>query len=152
MKNISRHTSFVALLLGALMLMTSCITVPALVTSDQYRAQYLGRPLTTLIDDHGLPSSTQALEDGGQISTWEMGTTSSSVGMYHGYGVSSGTSSAKAQRMTAYSDSRGIITDLRSSGYEMGNEDQVRAVKTTNVYLGVLYGSLIFSLLVLMSI
>ena len=139
-------------MVAALVWLSGCMTVPALVASDQYRAQYVGKPLTTLIDVFGLPTNEQAQAGGGKISTWEMGVQTSSVGVYYGYGVASGSSNSQAKRMTAYSDAQGNITDLRASGFELGNKREVTAAKTTNVYLGVVYGSLILSLLILMSI
>ena len=115
-------------------------------------ANTLFHKIKLLIDDYGLPTNSEDLEDGVKVSTWEMGTETSSVGVYYGYGISSGTSNQQAKRMTAYSNAEGIVTDLRSSGYEMGNQKEVEAAQSTNTYLGIIYGSGIASLLFLLSL
>lgn len=152
MKNALQTPAFIALLFAMVISFTSCMTVPTLVTSDEYKSKYVGQPIKLLIDDYGLPTNSEDLEDGVKVSTWEMGTETSSVGVYYGYGISSGTSNQQAKRMTAYSNAEGIVTDLRSSGYEMGNQKEVEAAQSTNTYLGIIYGSGIASLLFLLSL
>lgn len=152
MYKINQITKVIALTMSIAILFSSCMSVPALVTADQYRAQYVGQPLTTLINEFGLPTNEQEQDDGGKICTWEMGVETSSVGLYHGYGVSSGSSQSKAQRMTAYADANGVITDLRSSGFQLGNIEEVQVAKRTNTYLGFIYGSTLLSMLLLLSI
>lgn len=152
MKNALQTPAFAALLFAMVISFTSCMTVPTLVTSDEYKSQYVGQPLKLLIDDYGLPTNSEELGDGTKVSTWEMGTETSSVGVYYGYGISSGTSNQQAKRMTAYSDAAGIVTDLRSSGYEMGNQKEVEAAQATNTYLGIIYGGGILSLFYLLSL
>lgn len=133
-------------------LLSGCMTVPDLVTSDAYKSEYVGKPLKVLIDEFGLPTNAEETDEGGKISTWELGTETSSVGVYVGYGVSTGSSTARAKRMTAYSDPAGIITDLRASGFEFGNQAEVQAAQKTNTYLGVIYASGLLSLFYLMSL
>jgi hypothetical protein len=152
MKNFTPNPIYTFILLAIVIGFSSCMTVPSLVTSEQYKSQYVDQPLKLLIDDYGLPTNSEELEDGTKVSTWEMGTETSSVSVYYGYGIASGTSNQQAKRMTAYANSEGIVTDLRSSGYEMGNKKEVDAAKATNTYLGIIYGSGIVSLLILLSL
>ena len=138
------------LLLSAIF--TGCVQVPALISSDSVRAQYVGKHERLLIEEHGLPD--QSAEDGqeGKICSWTIGTSSNTVGVYYGWGVAGASSSGSTQKLTAYVDKDGIVTDLKTNGYSLGNEDEVAQARRTNSYLGTLYGLGILSFLLTLSL
>ena len=138
------------LLLSAIF--TGCVQVPSLISSDSVRAQYVGEHERLLIEEHGLPD--QSVEDGkeGKICSWTIGTSSNTVGVYYGWGVAGASSSGSTQKLTAYVNKDGIVTDLKTNGYSLGNEDEVAQAKRTNGYLGTIYSLGILSFLLTLSL
>lgn len=139
----SRALSF----LIASIVLVSCVQVPALISSDSVKAQYVGNHERLLIEEHGLPDQTADDGGTGKICSWTIGTSSNTVGVYYGYGISGANSSGSTQKLTAYVNSEGIVTDLKTNGYSLGNEDEIAQAQRTNNYIGTIFGLTFLSVL-----
>ena len=133
------------ILIAAVIGMTSCATVPSLVTSTEAKQEYLGQHEDMLIQEYGLPDNESLKEDGTKVWSWELGSSSTTAATYWGYGAVGGRSEVKQNRFTAYIDSDGYIQDVRTFGYELGNQEEVDSAKRINTYLGIVYGSAAFT-------
>ena len=131
-------------------LFASCMPVPNLISTTSVRAQYVGQSESKLVVEHGVADQTMEDTDGGKICTWNLGTTTSGAAVNYGYGVYGTSSSQTAKKLTAFIDADGIITDLQTNGYSLGNEDEIQRAKQTNTYLGTLYGLGVVSFLILL--
>tara|TARA_R110001592_G_scaffold277167_1_gene544257 strand:- start:3925 stop:4362 length:438 start_codon:yes stop_codon:yes gene_type:complete len=140
------------LLILAAAVFASCMPVPNLLSTSSVRAQYIGYPESKLVVEHGVADQTMDDSKSGKICTWNLGTTTSGAAVNYGYGIYGTSSSQSAKKLTAFIDGDGIVTDLQTNGYSLGNEDEIQSAKQTNSYLGTLYGLGIASLLLLLAI
>ena len=84
-----------------------------------------------LINQYGLPDLTSERDNGMKICSWNLGVKTESSGAYGGGGFFS-SSSGNTEKITAYIDSAGKITELRSNGCYLGNEEEITQAEYQN--------------------